>query len=36
VLSRSGQEDVVKAGFIPMRRDEVLTSRDQLGWTGKR
>ena len=36
VLSRSGQEDVVKAGFIPMRRDEVLASRDQLGWTGKR
>jgi phosphate transport system substrate-binding protein len=36
VLSRSGQEDVVKAGFIPLRRDEVLASRDQLGWTGKR
>ena len=36
VLSRSGQEDAVKAGFIPMRRDEVLASRDQLGWTGKR
>jgi phosphate transport system substrate-binding protein len=36
VLSRTGQEDSVKAGFIPMRRDEVLASRDQLGWTGKR
>ncbi len=36
VLSRPGQEDAVKAGFIPMRRDEVLASRDQLGWTGKR
>jgi phosphate transport system substrate-binding protein len=36
VLSRSGQEDAVKAGFIPMRRDEVLAARDQLGWTGKR
>lgn len=36
VLSRSGQEDVVKAGFIPMRRDELLASRDLLGWTGKR
>jgi phosphate transport system substrate-binding protein len=36
VLSRSGQEDVVKAGFLPLRRDEVLASRDQLGWTGKR
>jgi phosphate transport system substrate-binding protein len=36
VLSRSGQQDAVKAGFLPMRRDEVLASRDQLGWTGKR
>jgi phosphate transport system substrate-binding protein len=36
VLSRTGQEDAVKAGFLPMRRDEVLASRDQLGWTGKR
>jgi phosphate transport system substrate-binding protein len=36
VLSRSGQEDAVKAGFIPLRRDEVLASRDQLGWTGMR
>jgi phosphate transport system substrate-binding protein len=36
VLSRSGQEDAVKAGFLPLRRDEVLASRDQLGWTGKR
>jgi phosphate transport system substrate-binding protein len=36
VLSRSGQEDAVKAGFLPMRRDEVLAARDQLGWTGKR
>jgi phosphate transport system substrate-binding protein len=36
VLSRSGQEDAVKAGLLPLRRDEVLASRDQLGWTGKR
>ena len=36
VLSRSGQEDAVKAGLIPLRRDEVLASRDQLGWTGVR
>jgi phosphate transport system substrate-binding protein len=36
VLSRSGQEDAVKAGLIPLRRDEVAASRDQLGWTGVR
>lgn len=36
VLSRSGQEDAVKCGLIPMRRDEVLAARDQLGWTGVR
>jgi len=36
VLSRSGQEDAVKAGLIPLRRDEVLASRDRLGWTGLR
>jgi len=36
VLSRSGQEDAVKAGLLPLRRDEVLASRDQLGWTGLR
>lgn len=36
VLSRSGQEDAVKAGLIPLRRDEVLAARDQLGWTGLR
>jgi phosphate transport system substrate-binding protein len=36
VLSRSGQEDAVKAGLIPLRRDEVLASRVQLGWTGVR
>lgn len=36
VLSRSGQEDAVKAGLIPLRRDEVMASRDQLGWTGHR
>lgn len=35
VLSRSGQEDAIKAGLLPLRRDEVLASRDQLGWTGK-
>jgi len=34
VLSRSGQEDAVKAGLLPLRRDEVLASRDALGWTG--
>jgi len=34
VLSRSGQEDAIKAGLLPLRRDEVLASRDQLGWTG--
>ena len=34
VLSRSGQEDAVKAGLLPLRRDEVAASRDQLGWTG--
>jgi hypothetical protein len=36
VLSRSGQEDAVKAGLLPLRRDEVLASRDALGWTGAR
>ncbi len=36
VLSRSGQENAVKAGLIPLRRDEVMASRDQLGWTGHR
>ncbi len=36
VLSRSGQEDAVKSGLIPLRRDEVMASRDQLGWTGLR
>jgi len=36
VLSRSGQEDAIKSGFLPLRRDEVLASRDQLGWTGVR
>jgi phosphate transport system substrate-binding protein len=36
VLSRSGQEDAIKSGFLPLRRDEVLASRDQLGWTGAR
>ena len=36
VLSRSGQQDAVKAGLLPLRRDEVLASRDQLGWTGLR
>jgi len=34
VLSRSGQEDAIKAGLLPLRRDEVAASRDQLGWTG--
>jgi len=34
VLSRSGQEDVVKAGMLPLRRDEIIASRDALGWTG--
>jgi phosphate transport system substrate-binding protein len=34
VLSRSGQEDVVKAGMLPLRRDEIIASRDVLGWTG--
>jgi phosphate transport system substrate-binding protein len=36
VLSRSGQEDAIKSGLLPLRRDEVLASRDQLGWTGAR
>ena len=36
VLSRAGQEDAIKAGFLPLRRDEVLASRDQLGWNGAR
>jgi phosphate transport system substrate-binding protein len=36
VLSRSGQEDAIKSGFLPLRRDEVLAQRDQLGWTGVR
>jgi phosphate transport system substrate-binding protein len=36
VLSRSGQEDAIKAGLLPLRRDEVAASRDQVGWTGKR
>jgi phosphate transport system substrate-binding protein len=34
VLSRSGQEDAIKAGLLPLRRDEVAASRDQLGWRG--
>ena len=36
VLSRSGQEDAIKSGFLPLRRDEVMAQRDQLGWTGVR
>jgi phosphate transport system substrate-binding protein len=36
VLSRSGQEDAIKAGLLPLRRDEVAASRDQVGWTGAR
>jgi phosphate transport system substrate-binding protein len=36
VLSRSGQEDAIKARLLPLRRDEVAASRDQLGWTGVR
>jgi phosphate transport system substrate-binding protein len=36
VLSRSGQEDAIKAGLLPLRRDEVAASRDQIGWTGAR
>lgn len=36
VLSREGQGDAVRAGLLPLRRDEVLMSRDQLGWTGSR
>jgi phosphate transport system substrate-binding protein len=36
VLSRSGQEDAIKAGLLPLRRDEAMASRDQLGWTGVR
>jgi phosphate transport system substrate-binding protein len=36
VLSRQGQGDAIRAGLLPLRRDEVLMSRDQLGWTGTR
>jgi phosphate transport system substrate-binding protein len=36
VLSRPGQEDAIKAGLLPLRRDEAMASRDQLGWTGAR
>jgi phosphate transport system substrate-binding protein len=36
ILSRQGQGDAVRAGLLPLRRDEVLMSRDQLGWTGAR
>jgi phosphate transport system substrate-binding protein len=36
VLSRQGQGDAIRAGLLPLRRDEVLMSRDQLGWTGAR
>lgn len=36
ILSRQGQIDAIRAGLLPLRRDEVLMSRDQLGWTGTR
>lgn len=36
VLSRQGQGDAIRAGLLPLRRDEVLMSRDQLGWAGAR
>ncbi|MEZ6064618.1 MAG: substrate-binding domain-containing protein [Planctomycetaceae bacterium] len=32
VLSRSGQEDVVKDGFQPLSRAELLEQYDRLGW----
>lgn len=36
ILSRQGQGDVIRAGLLPLSHDEVLMSRDQLGWTGSR
>jgi phosphate transport system substrate-binding protein len=36
IFSRQGQGDAIRAGLLPLRRDEVLMSRDQLGWTGTR
>lgn len=33
VLSRNGQEDVVKDGFQPLGRSEVFAQHDRLGWT---
>lgn len=33
VLSRNGQEDVVKDGFQPLARSEVFAQHDRLGWT---
>jgi phosphate transport system substrate-binding protein len=33
VLSRSGQEDVIKDGFLPLTRAEVVAQEEKLGWS---
>jgi ABC-type phosphate transport system substrate-binding protein len=32
VLSRSGQEDSMKDGFLPLTRGEVVAQEEKLGW----
>jgi isopentenyl phosphate kinase len=32
ILSRSGQEDVVKDGFLPLTHGEVVVQEEKLGW----
>ena len=33
ILSRSGQEDVIKDGFQPLTRAEVVAQEEKLGWS---
>ena len=33
ILSRSGQEDVIKDGFLPLTRAEVVAQEEKLGWS---
>jgi len=32
VLSRSGQEDVMKDGFLPLTHGEAVAQKEKLGW----
>lgn len=33
ILSRAGQEDVIKDGFLPLTRAEVVAQEEKLGWS---